>query len=208
MTQAPLIGLSLCEAPDKWLETIPDKHTLAAWADVIDRAMLSTIHRGQLDDPTVLDLINTWVNRDQVTSDAAKTDQDLSPLFEVTVKIVDSDESQALNHQYRGKDYPTNVLSFPNGLIPMLAASPEMLPKNEAIALGDLAICAPIVMQEANDQAKPLYHHWAHLLLHGILHLLGFDHEGNTQAAAMEKIEIQLLSRLAIDNPYEIPAQS
>ena len=86
---------------------------------------------------------------------------------ELTVRIVDEDEGARLNHRYRHKDYPTNVLSFP-------AQLPEGV---ESALLGDLVICAPLVMREAAEQGKPAQAHWAHLTIHGTLHLLGYDHE-------------------------------
>lgn len=111
---------------------------------------------------------------------------------ELTVRIVDEAESQQLNHEYRGKDKPTNVLSFPF----------EAPPGIELDLLGDLVICAPVVTQEAAEQNKPLSHHWAHMLIHGILHLLGYDHISDQQAAEMEPLETKLLADLGIPDPY------
>lgn len=111
---------------------------------------------------------------------------------ELTIRIVDEDESAALNQQYRGKDGATNVLSFP-------ADIPAEL---ELPLLGDLVICKQRVEQEALTQHKALFEHWAHLVIHGTLHLLGFDHIDNDDAEEMESLEIALLSELGIANPY------
>lgn len=111
---------------------------------------------------------------------------------ELTVRIVDEDEGARLNHRYRHKDYPTNVLSFP-----------AQLPKGvESALLGDLVICAPLVMREAAEQGKPVEAHWAHLTIHGSLHLLGYDHETTFQAAEMESLETILLAALGYPDPY------
>ena len=112
--------------------------------------------------------------------------------FEVCVRICDADESAQLNNAYRGKNKPTNVLSFPADMD---------LP--QAQVLGDLAICWPVVCAEAQAQQKSLQHHLNHLFVHGLLHLLGFDHEDDTEAKAMESLEIRILQRLHIANPYE-----
>ncbi len=110
----------------------------------------------------------------------------------VLIRVVDPEESCQLNRDYRGKDYPTNVLSFPFEV-------PEGIPNAH---LGDLVICADVVAQQARDQGKPLQHHWAHMLIHGVLHLLGHDHIEADEAEAMEAIEIRLLEKLGIPNPY------
>ncbi len=112
---------------------------------------------------------------------------------EICIKIVDQAESRDLNKTYRQKDKPTNVLSFPSE-IPDFVVSTH---------LGDLAICAPIVEQEARDQNKAIIDHWAHLTIHGCLHLLGYDHIEDTEAEAMEALEIELLDKLGISNPYQ-----
>ncbi|RDE24114.1 rRNA maturation RNase YbeY [Motiliproteus coralliicola] len=111
---------------------------------------------------------------------------------ELTIRIVDETESQQLNREYRGKDKPTNVLSFPF----------EAPPGIELDLLGDLVICAPVVAREADEQHKALSHHWAHMLIHGILHLLGYDHISDEQAAEMEPLETELLAALGIEDPY------
>ena len=111
----------------------------------------------------------------------------------VVIRLVDADESQSLNHQYRHKDYATNVLSFP-------FETPEFIEQDH---LGDLVICVPVVRQEAVEQGKPASAHWAHMVIHGMLHLLGYDHEAEAEADQMESIEIKLLAGLGIRNPYE-----
>ena len=111
---------------------------------------------------------------------------------EITIRVVDQPESQGLNSQYRGKDKPTNILSFP------FEAPPEI----EIDLLGDLVICADIVDQEAKQQNKALQDHWAHLTIHGTLHLLGYDHENEDDAQHMENVEVELLKKIGIDDPY------
>lgn len=115
---------------------------------------------------------------------------------ELSVRIVDEEESRQFNHQYRGKDKPTNVLSFP-------AELPEDL---DLPLLGDLVICAPVVAQEAQQQHKALLAHWAHMVVHGTLHLLGYDHIEDSDAEIMESLETQLLAGLGIADPYQ-PAE-
>lgn len=115
---------------------------------------------------------------------------------EVTIRIVDENESRELNHQYRGKNKPTNVLSFPMELPEELAG------KMGDGLLGDLVICAPVVAREAAEQNKPLPHHWAHMVIHGMLHLQGYDHIEEDEAGEMESLEIKLLQQLGIENPY------
>jgi len=112
---------------------------------------------------------------------------------ELTIRIVDEPESQALNRDYRGKDKPTNVLSFP-------FEAPPGVPSE---LLGDLVICAPVVAAEAAEQGKPLAAHWAHMVVHGVLHLLGYDHMDDDEAEVMEGLEVQILQGLGVPNPYE-----
>ena len=111
---------------------------------------------------------------------------------ELSVRIVDAEEGRALNRDYREKDYATNVLSFPAELPPGVP-----LP-----ILGDLVLCAPVIAQEAIEQGKPLKHHYAHMLVHGVLHLLGHDHMDEAEAEAMEAIEREVLAGLGIPDPY------
>ncbi|PBJ82344.1 rRNA maturation RNase YbeY [Lysobacteraceae bacterium NML93-0399] len=115
---------------------------------------------------------------------------------DLAIRIVDADEGRALNRHYRDKDYATNVLSFP-------AELPEGLPEGVHLPLlGDLVICAPVVAREAAEQGKALNAHYAHLTVHGVLHLLGWDHEDDTEAEAMEQLEREILAALGIGDPY------
>ena len=111
---------------------------------------------------------------------------------EVSVYIVDEAESQSLNAQYRGKNKPTNVLSFPADI-----------PEEVGIPLlGDLVVCAPVVAREAEEQGKSLEAHWAHMLVHGTLHLLGYDHIEDDEAEAMESLETVLITQMNFPAPY------
>ena len=111
---------------------------------------------------------------------------------ELSIRVVDADEGRALNRDYRGKDYATNVLSFPIELPPGVASP----------LIGDLAICAPVVLREAAGQGKRPGDHWAHLTIHGVLHLLGYDHIEDAEAEAMEALETRILAGLGIADPY------
>jgi probable rRNA maturation factor len=109
---------------------------------------------------------------------------------QVTIRIVDAEEGRQLNSMYRGKDYPTNVLTFPI--------------TEEPILMGDIIICAPVVEAEANAQSKTLEAHYAHLTIHGILHLHGYDHETEPQAELMEGLETAIVTKLGYPSPYLI----
>jgi probable rRNA maturation factor len=111
---------------------------------------------------------------------------------EITIRIVDEKESKQLNHRYRHKNKPTNVLSFPF----------EDSQYFKLSALGDLVICAPVIEKEAYQQNKNMLAHWAHMVIHGTLHLLGYDHVKENEAEIMEKKEILLLERIGFENPY------
>jgi probable rRNA maturation factor len=117
---------------------------------------------------------------------------------DVGVRIVGAAEIQTLNQLYRNKDSATNVLSFPAGAI-------QGLPLTESRTLGDIVICASVVRDEAVRQAKPLADHWAHMLVHGALHLLGFDHAGDRDAEEMESLEASILQSRGVANPYTSP---
>lgn len=132
-----------------------------------------------------LELFQRWAD---ITL-ATVTDQ----VFELTIRLVTIEESQQLNSQYRQKDKPTNVLSFPFEV-------PEGIELN---LLGDLVVCVSVVEQEAKEQNKALFDHWAHMIIHGCLHLLGYDHINDADADEMEALEIKILAELSISNPYE-----
>ena len=112
---------------------------------------------------------------------------------ELSIRLVDEIESADLNATYRGKTGPTNVLSFP------FESDIELTP----VLLGDLVICAPVVEREADEQTKLREHHWAHMVIHGCLHLLGYDHINDADAVEMETLEGEILASLAINNPYK-----
>jgi len=114
---------------------------------------------------------------------------------EMGVRVVGPAESRRLNSRYRGKDQPTNVLSFPVAPLP---GTPACL----ARPLGDLVICPQVLRTEAREQRKTLRAHWAHLVVHGVLHLIGYDHEREAEASRMEQREISVLRRLGFANPY------
>jgi probable rRNA maturation factor len=130
--------------------------------------------------------LQLWV--ETALSTASQTTQ----TFELTIRLVEPEESQQLNNQFRGQNKPTNVLSFPFEV-------PEGLTLN---LLGDLVICVDIMKNEAKLQNKNLFDHWAHLVIHGCLHLLGFDHISDIEAVEMEGIEVAALAKLHINNPY------
>ena len=111
--------------------------------------------------------------------------------LEQTIRVVDAAESESLNRQYRGKAAPTNVLAFVN--------DDALLDYD---CLGDLVICAPVVAAEAEQQGKPVESHWAHMVVHGMLHLQGFEHDDDAQAARMEALEVKILDGLGYTNPY------
>ncbi len=111
---------------------------------------------------------------------------------ELTIRIVDEEEGTLLNQQYRNKSGPTNVLSFPYDPQPGIASR----------LLGDIVICAPVVEREALDQNKPFIEHWAHMVIHGTLHLLGYNHEVTEEAIEMEALETELLLQLGFPPPY------
>lgn len=138
------------------------------------------------EEPPSADAIRSWV---EAALAGAGHEQDT----ELTVRIVDEAESAELNHSYRHKDGPTNVLSFPFEAPPGLDDFP---------LLGDLVICSQVVRREAGEQGKPLAAHWAHMVVHGTLHLLGHDHIDPAEAEQMEALEIAVLHRLGFPDPY------
>ncbi len=140
----------------------------------------------EIDDPAVPDdaRIESWV-RQALGDDTAVM---------LNLRIVDLAEGWALNRDWRGKDYPTNVLSFPAAVPPLEGLR----------VLGDVVLCAPVIVREAIEQGKSPEAHWAHLVIHGVLHLLGFDHTHGPEAERMEAREVALLSGLGFPNPYEV----
>lgn len=145
------------------------------------------------------------VELQQASSSAAVPDEDCIKAWvdailrgkreeaELVVRVVDEAESAELNGTYRGKDYPTNVLSFP-------FETPPGVPCGH---LGDLVVCAAVVEREAAEQNKPPQAHWAHMVVHGVLHLLGYDHGDDEQAAIMETEEIRIMKTLGYSDPYQ-----
>ncbi|MDJ0700843.1 MAG: rRNA maturation RNase YbeY [Woeseiaceae bacterium] len=134
------------------------------------------------------DEIEGWISR--ALDGAGKTGD-----VEVSVRIVDRDEIRTLNRDYRHRDKATNVLSFPSGDI-------AGLPDQEPQVLGDIVVCAGVVADEADAQGKKPMDHWAHMLVHGTLHLLGYDHEQDDEAQAMEALETRILGELGVADPY------
>ena len=137
--------------------------------------------------PTV-ESIREWV---QLAVNETEPGRDV----EVSVRIVDEHEMRKLNRDYRQQDKPTNVLAFPAG-------DAAFVPPGERPLLGDIVVCASVVAREADEQGKPLDHHWCHMLVHGILHLLGHDHDTDQEAKAMEAVERRVLASLGIADPY------
>jgi probable rRNA maturation factor len=119
----------------------------------------------------------------------------------LTIRIVGAAESRQLNRTYRGKDKPTNVLSFPADQ-PGEGDGRAAVGDGQENPLGDLAICAPVVAREAREQGKNPRAHWAHMVIHGVLHLLGYDHENDRDAEVMESREVKILSQFGYANPY------
>lgn len=130
------------------------------------------------------EMINSWVNA------ALQSIDEQNP--ELTIRIVDEVEAQELNEKWRQRSYPTNVLSFPF----------ESPPGVNIPLLGDIIICAAVVKREAAEQQKSVESHWAHMIIHGCLHLLGYDHIDDYEANIMENLEIDILHRLGYSNPY------
>ena len=124
-------------------------------------------------------------------ADAALQGAGIADDRNLSIRIVDEHESAELNGHYRNKAYATNVLSFP---------VPQEL--QAAAQLGDLALCAAVVKKEAQEQNKTATDHWAHLVVHGVLHLLGYDHERTEDASIMEALEVRILAGLGIKDPY------
>lgn len=163
--------------------------------------MSGTVKRVHVDMQT---RVRTWVpTRSEIAAWASAALGRRAMGREIAVRVVGPAESRRLNAQYRGRDKPTNVLSFPVDDVPVATqgarqngAAPEPLP------LGDLVICPHVLRTEAREQKKTLRAHWAHLVVHGALHLIGYDHERESDAGRMERREITVLRRLGFANPY------
>jgi probable rRNA maturation factor len=140
---------------------------------------------------------------------AAAAQQSPQTTADLTIRVVGAAESRRLNRTWRGKDKPTNVLSFPAdfpephpGRAGAGRAAAARASADNATPLGDLAICAPVVAREAREQGKMSTAHWAHMVIHGVLHLLGYDHENDRDAELMEAREVKLLARFGYPDPY------
>jgi probable rRNA maturation factor len=147
------------------------------------RLVLEVQHASELSDVPDERALHAWA--------LAALGDDPAPV-ELVIRIVDERESRSLNARYRGKDKPTNILSFPF----------EAPPGVEMNLLGDLVICAAVVAREAREQHKQLDHHWAHMVVHGVLHLRGYNHLDDKQASEMEALEKQILEGFGIADPY------
>jgi len=141
------------------------------------------------------DLPDEEVLRQWVESALQASNESNAGGFEISVRLVDENEIRELNKRYRQQDKATNVLSFPFDEL-------DGLPEESIRPLGDLVICAPVVTREASQQDKATLDHWAHMVIHGTLHLLGHDHEHEAQAAIMETLEMNILREFGIENPY------
>ena len=137
--------------------------------------------------------IEAWLQMALGESDVSATRD-----VEVSIRVVDEEESQDLNKRFRGKDRSTNVLAFPAG-----RSDSTGLPNDGPQLLGDLVICAPVVAREAAEQGKEPAAHWGHMLVHGLLHLLGFDHDSDAEAVRMESLEVSILAARGLENPYK-----
>ena len=136
---------------------------------------------------------DTWFKKALALQDQRVIDKEC----ELTIRLVEAAESQSINHEYRDKAKPTNVLSFPSDL-------PDFIIESEAAYyLGDLIVCSSVLRKEAEEQNKKLEDHWAHICIHGLLHLLGYDHINENEAVHMEALEAKILAELGIDDPYK-----
>lgn len=155
-------------------DSVPDKEKIESW---IRQALLQVTESEQNSD-----------NKESKTNSE----------YELTIRIVDKDEIQSLNKNYRHIDKATNVLSFPYEGFPFDAPVEIQLP-----LLGDLVICHEIVVEEAQQQNKTIEAHWAHMVIHGVLHLKGYDHIEDNEAEIMEALEVTVLKKLHISDPYQ-----
>lgn len=152
------------------------------------------------------DQLNAWCLA--TLQHAMTLDATLQPhtSWQITARIVDAEEGKMLNTQYRQKNYATNVLSFyyddPFTELNFLEDEDERM-RSSNVGLGDIILCAPVIIQEAQEQKKSVHEHTAHLMVHATLHLLGYDHETEKDAAFMENLETVILKHLGFNNPYE-----
>lgn len=146
--------------------------------------------------PTIADITSWCESSIQIASLDKAFDNQLS----VLIRVVDDVESADLNLQYRDKQGPTNVLSYPNEVPDFMLEIPDLKEQNSH--LGDLVICDSLVICEAAEQNKTSLSHWAHLIVHGVLHLQGYDHIEDSEAEEMESLEIKILEQLGFSNPY------
>ena len=157
---------------------------------IIDLQLGDDLSPSGIDNLPSLQMFETWMS----TALELANNQLQAPKYsaEISLRIVSSEESYELNSTYRNKPKPTNVLSFESDL-------PSFIDSDH---LGDLVICADVVAIESGEQKKELHHHWAHMTVHGVLHLLGFDHIDDKDAIVMERLETTILNQLGIDDPY------
>jgi probable rRNA maturation factor len=190
---------------------IPHPRSLRKWAELAFAAGSDSMSRSAVGPTSVGQSKPVRLKSNPQTIGPAGRQSPATSLS-LTIRIVGAAESRRLNATWRGKDKPTNVLSFPSGLGTRdsgkngakrgssLAPASSLQPP--ALPLGDLVICAPIVAREAREQTKPAQAHWAHMVVHGVLHLLGYDHEVDKDADIMEAREVTLLANLGYLNPY------
>ena len=174
---------SVTQMPSPWLSTAR-RSTVEERAQqprFVGRAYPAVDRRRQVGDPAV----------DALGVDQTAALDDRRPVH-LTIRLVDEEESRTLNRTYRGKDKATNVLSF----------EADLPPEVDIPLLGDIVVCVPVVQREAEQQSKTLEAHWAHMVIHGMLHLQGHDHQQPDQAAQMEALEIEILQSLGHTNPY------
>lgn len=156
--------------------------------------------------PVIIHGSDQWTNSDidwdSILSEITRVvlaEFDFDRDVDINIKLTDDADSQILNREFRGKDKPTNVLSFPG----MTDEDLDYLPDHTHLHLGDIALAFETIQREAEDQEKTLQNHVLHLTVHGLLHLLGFDHETDDQAEEMETLEVDILAKQSIPNPYK-----
>lgn len=171
------VDISLAEMPDSDIEDVPDTALLEKWVLMAYFPVKETIAK---------------------ETGMEKKVMEKKPPASVSLRITGMEEIQQLNMQFRHKDKPTNVLSFPMPFIDELVADDI-----SCQLLGDIVLCAPVIKHEAQVQNKPSLSHWAHMVMHGMLHLQGYDHIEPAQAKEMERLEVSLLNQLDYPDPYQ-----